>query len=308
MGQSSLTVLIEDASGSAVPVDELLRRLKVVASRARLPELDMWVQHELNGYPDGVPLPSYRGPFPTVVLGHLVGPFGREVRNAPIPPSAYPAELRDGHLWRVSLGSGVSELESLAARDEAVQLAWPPDMIPYTTYLQQRGECGIDPMMSLVGAKQVLDRSVIVGLLRAVRDRVLSLALRLEVENPKLGEPGEPPAAATVGRDVHVIVNGGSANVAVASTQFKQIHKAGQSDAAIEQLIKQVRAAGVTEDEAEDLRQALQEDVAAQTPDGILGEKTQGWLRRLSGKAGGAVATGTVGSVTKVLLEQGLGI
>ena len=72
---SILDDLISGASGD-VPVSSLLRKVKVVAARARVPALGEWVDLEQNGYGPGVELPAYRGPFVFDVVGHLAGSWG----------------------------------------------------------------------------------------------------------------------------------------------------------------------------------------------------------------------------------------
>lgn len=52
--------LIRDASDDTKSVPQLLRRMKIAAVRLRLPDLEAWVDHELNGYPDNEKLPEYR--------------------------------------------------------------------------------------------------------------------------------------------------------------------------------------------------------------------------------------------------------
>ena len=60
-----------DASNDAAPVSQLLRRIKIAASKLRLTALGEWVEHELNGYPDGLKVPEYR------VLGGVPMSFNR---------------------------------------------------------------------------------------------------------------------------------------------------------------------------------------------------------------------------------------
>jgi hypothetical protein len=55
-----LTELVDAASGDAVPVSTLLRKVKVIASRLKVGELESWVDHELAGYPPDAELPEYR--------------------------------------------------------------------------------------------------------------------------------------------------------------------------------------------------------------------------------------------------------
>ena len=49
-----------DASTDTTSVRQLLRRMKIAASKLKLGELEEWVEHELGGYPDDAQLPSYR--------------------------------------------------------------------------------------------------------------------------------------------------------------------------------------------------------------------------------------------------------
>lgn len=48
-----------DALDRSVPVSDLLRRVKLAATKLGLGVVEDWVEHELNGYKD-TPLPDYR--------------------------------------------------------------------------------------------------------------------------------------------------------------------------------------------------------------------------------------------------------
>src|SRR5579885_363811 len=219
----SLAQLIDDTAGSAVPVDELLRRLKVIATRARISEVEGWVQNELDGYEDAAQLPPYRGPFTAHVLGHFSGPFQSQAKNVPIGPLAFPKEYRDGHLFRVCFFESVAELEELAASTTSeLTMPWPADALLLAQILVRQGKLDLNGNV-LQEAHKVIARSQIVGILRTVRDRVLALALRLEQENPHLGEAGVETSNPAIGRDVQIIINGGQPNIAVASQHVSQV-------------------------------------------------------------------------------------
>lgn len=49
-----------DASSDSVSVAQLLRRIKIAASKLKLAQLEEWVEHELSGYPESARLPNYR--------------------------------------------------------------------------------------------------------------------------------------------------------------------------------------------------------------------------------------------------------
>lgn len=283
-----LSRLIDDAAGSSVPVDELLRRLKVVATRARIRELEAWVQVELDGYEDASDLPPYRGPFPAHVLGYFSGFFGSSAQNVPIAPSAFPSKYRTGQLFEVRFFDGVAELETLAAAKAELRIPWPADALLLVQHLVAEGEMNLNGHV-LQEAHQVISRSTIVGILRTVRDRVLALALRLEQENPHLGEAGVDAASPGIGRDVQIIVNGGQPNIAVASQHFSQVVSVQPGDRA--SLLAQLRSAGVEESDLAQLEGALDADEADGEPRSGPGQRVLGWLGQLSLKASDAAGT-----------------
>ena len=77
--------------GKAMPL--VLRKAKILAARLRHEPFKVWVEHELNGYPSKEAIPAYR-----ILQVHSVatfsGPFGRGLRNVPIPATALPAPYR----------------------------------------------------------------------------------------------------------------------------------------------------------------------------------------------------------------------
>lgn len=283
-----LARLIDDAAGSAVPVDELLRRLKVVATRARIPELEAWVQKELDGYDDATDLPEYRGPFAGHVLGFFSGFFGSSAKNVPIGPMAFPVEYRTGRLFEVRFFDGVAALESLAAAEAELRIPWPADALLLVQHLVARGEVDMNGHV-LQEAHQVISRSTVVGILRTVRDRVLALALRLEQENPHLGEAGAEAASPSVGKDVQIIVHGGQPNIAVASQHFSQTVTVQPGDRA--SLLSQLRSAGVEEADLATLEEALDADDTEGQAGAGPGHRVLGWLGQMSLKASDAAGT-----------------
>lgn len=177
-----------------------------MASRAGTPELESWVQQELDGYDRAEDLPPYRGPFSTHVLGHFSGMFQSQASNVPIAPMLFPEEYRAG-LFKAAFFEGVAALEALAAANSELTIPWP-DALMLVQVLEREGKFDLNGNV-LQEAHQVVSRSVVINLLRTVRDRVLALALRLEAENPHLGETGVLAEGPTVGRDAHIIVHGG---------------------------------------------------------------------------------------------------
>ncbi len=143
-GAANLASLIEDAAASQVPVDELLRRLKVVASRAGIPELESWVQQELDGYDHVEELPTYRGPFTTHVLGHFSGMLQSEASNVPIAASLFPSEYQP-RLFKANFFEGVAALEVLASANSELTIPWPADALMLVQMLERQGKLNLDP-------------------------------------------------------------------------------------------------------------------------------------------------------------------
>lgn len=305
MASGSLSDLVEAAAGSEVPVDELLRRLKVVSIRAGLPALDSWVQLELNGYGENESLPDYRGPFETMVLGHFVGPMNSSIKNIQLARTSFPESWSNG-LWSVSFTQGVARLAEWGA-ESTLRFSWPPEVVAYADHLRETGHLGISTPYSFVEAHQAIDVSVIAGVLQAIRDRVLTLALGIERENPAMGAPGGPQADSDLNRAVHVIVQGGTANLALHAQSISQQSSFTLTGANHTALLDRLRAAGVGDADISELEVAIRTDEQAGTQSGQLGRETQGWLAKLAQKSGDTLASTTISTVTSLLLTHFLG-
>ena len=60
--------LQRDALDHRARLSDLLRKAKTIAVKLDLPELEKWVENELNGYQSGADVPDYR-----VIIGQLQG-------------------------------------------------------------------------------------------------------------------------------------------------------------------------------------------------------------------------------------------
>jgi hypothetical protein len=55
-----------------VPVEVLLRKVLILATRLEHEPMKGWVHHELDGYPDDADLPPYRTGYPTQLKGNFM--------------------------------------------------------------------------------------------------------------------------------------------------------------------------------------------------------------------------------------------
>lgn len=306
--------IVDGASSNTTPVTTLLRKVKVLASRLGTVELDNWVEHELLGYPDDVDLPPYRGPFKPGVVGSVRGAFGRGWNNAPIPPSSFPAEWREGHLFNVTFSEPISTLEELSGGSEALHLPWPADAIAATNALIKNGDIQLYQECYLVEAHRPISQALLAGVVDAVQTRVLDLALALERDWPTAGEVGgiQPPAQ-TIQNFVSTHIYGGAANVAVGGTQVTQQVRQSVEVGSRASLLSALSALGLRSDLLGDLEAALDEDAIEPVPSQPRepGPAVSRWLGRVALAGGGAlsgVAIGASGDVVAELVKAYFGI
>ncbi len=152
--------LIAMASEPTVKTTDLLRKALVAARLLKQPEWAAWINHELQGYPDGVELPAYRR-----LRGELVA---NNPARGWIPLHADSPELVE-LLTACSLGSAVSELEDLASSGYPARLSFTPYQV---AILRPMLEVPMTPALSLGASK-------LRSLLDAVRNQVLMWALDL---------------------------------------------------------------------------------------------------------------------------------
>ena len=155
---------------------------------AGLPELDKWVSQEIDGYETSAGIPSYRGPSDAMVLAHLVGPFGAQTRNYPLPPLAFEEKIAQGHLFKLVFLESVAELERIATvTEQGWEEWWPAGAVAIANTLIQSGRVGIRSGYLIAKAHKVIPPQAVVGVLDAVRTRIMNLAVGLEKLVPENG-------------------------------------------------------------------------------------------------------------------------
>lgn len=286
---SQITKLVEDAADGSVPLSALLRKIKVVASRIDAPEVTMWANLELNGYPMDLDLPSYRGSKMMPVKGNWSGYMQRSITDATISPNGVPDDFMRAHFYS-SLRQPVGELEMLAKADRDPSWQWDPVAVAtYQNYLDTGvGGVGFE-MMNLLSAQTIYPRTFITGVLDTIRNTVLDLALDLESVGGNVGEPDGPTmtdhAISNVVNNFTINVNGDGANVAAGSS-IKQKNSVVKND--LESLIAAARALGISDVELEGLKLAV-----AAEPEQV-GPETQRFIDRL--KTGGVTMANGIAS------------
>lgn len=300
--KSTLLRDIQDAATDAsTPLSVVLRKTKVLAARLDHQPLKDWVGWELDGYPNLDVLPAYRQLRNVQVLGDFSGAFGSGLKNAPIPPMSVPEELRE-FLFNHNFVESAGGLEPLASHD-TLYIPWPADAV---AFLSQ----GIYQNMVCLTAQKVFSGAVVVGILEAVRNKVLAFALEIEAADPDAGEAEPGQAMVPEERVTHIInttIYGGQNNVAAGNRDVQQ--SASQVRLDWDALESELRELGLGAVELDDLQASLQQDAGHAAP-GTLGPATEGWLGRLATRVGAgslALASGVTVDVVAHAISKALG-
>lgn len=292
----------DDAVSSKIPVTELLRRVQLFASRAKLPELGDWVRYELNGYPRDVELPSYRVVY-GIARGHFIGPFGSGMRNAVLPAGNLPKEFRE---WgeKAYLRQPIVALEEVANdkdREGGLSFAWPGDLIA-------RVQDKFYENMALAQAWLSVSQTDFLSAVDTVRNRILSFALEAEslvaTENPST--PSSVTAAGLT-QVFHNHIYGPVSNLAQGSHGFSQHSGVGTND--LGALLRELTRLGVPQEDVNELQEAITDDGAPKHSK--LGSRVAGWLGTMVAKAASgvwSVSTSTAAAVLPKLISSYYGL
>jgi len=216
---SLLRQIQEAATSSDVPVTDLLRKCKILAARLGSKEFGDWVDRELNGYKEQSELPDYRVMLVVESLGNFSGPGGSSMSNASIPSGTIPEKYHD-FVETEYLMFGIGMYQDLLRNsdDGTFRSPWPSNLVAIVGR-------NIYRYMNCMSAWKVIPRGILVGILEAVRNRILNFALDIEKENPEAGEApigSTPIPAPTVHKVFNTNFYGSVGNVATGSDDFEQ--------------------------------------------------------------------------------------
>jgi len=164
MIEKLLLELQERTQGREASILELLSRAKVLAVKLAREDARSWIEHELNGYPNGVDVPVYR-----------VIPSELQVRN---PYHGWNAVAWSGssavqkHFASAEIRSAISEIVEIASGD---------------------GELPGNPDFARLPSARFFSRSSFVSIVEAVRSKILDWSLAMETERRRRPVPDATP-------------------------------------------------------------------------------------------------------------------
>lgn len=278
-------------------VATLLRLCKVFAAQASANEMTDWVDHELSGYPDGNNLPGYRM-LRATSKGHFSGPFGSGLRDADIPIHCLPQKFRD--IYRVAaITQSVSSLQATVedASGSTLTLPWPSEAV----HLFGRD---MYENMHCLQAWKVITVGSLLGILDAVKTRVLDFTLALQKLHPELmtAENPDPKMASPqeLRQTFNTTIYGAVGAIANASQGVTQQVTINQGDRPA--LERELAAHGVPPGAIKELHEAITADTATlkEGPAGF-GPRVKEWLGSAVLKVSSGLWTTTLETAGKVL-------
>lgn len=274
-----LSDLITELSAPQPSLIDALVKTKVLLYRLGRKDLVEWVDHEINGYPDDAPLPSYR-----VVPAHVKGNVTNNAytyNDHPLPTMHLTADQRKG-LEELDMRDSIAVLEGLAKNDK--QGLQRPLPLEYAVFFNK----------ALIGGYKVQQAWCDIGIGRIaqitaqVRSKLLDFLLEL---NEKVGADMSEDDAKRVaqlpetGSMFNNAIFGDNVTILVGSHNQQRVHIGiGKGD--FNALAEFLKANKVAEPDIAALKEALEVDAATrEVEQKRLGPHVRGWLSSMLAKA-----------------------
>ena len=297
---SLLSEIQKDAINPDIRIAPMLLKLRLLASKLGISELEEWVRYESEGYPKEVSVPAYR------ILGvsyfaDFVGAFNAQATNIAVPPHLIRSHA-GGDWLDYSVRSGMSEIDELKGEsDSRIELSNAQDLV-----FRLQGKIMQD--YNVLQVRGIISSSGFAAIKHAVRAKILELTIKLEQQFPE--------AAAQLAKDSSKSVTGldGKEFAQMASKvvygNYTEVNNSGTgaaininvSSGDAESLINALTDKGFPRTDAEEIAKVI----ASEQPisnDEPLGSNAQNWLANNLKKA--ANGTWKIGStVATTVLSQ----
>lgn len=266
--------LLSDCNGS---LTEALLKTKVLMHKIGHKELAEWVNDELNGYPEGKPVPPYR-----IINSRLVGHVQNSVHvhNNFTLPTQHLSEKDGKWFLERELRESISVLEPMAKIPEGhLTIPVGPEFHHLIDkvlngYWVQRMWIQVEPTQILHG-------------LTEVRSRLLDFVLGLQDQLGEVSENEVKEVAKSIDASAmfHGAVFGDNTTVVIGdknTTHIKNEVKKGD----FESLASVLRSAGLEQADIDTLGAAIEQDKGQVNADAQqLGPAVKGWMSQMLDKA-----------------------
>ena len=282
-----------------VDLSSVLLKLRLLASRLGSGLLEEWVEHESEGYPEEVDVPPYRKVGVTYT-GTFFGQYSPGIKNAPIPPAVI-KKLAGEHWVKYEVRGNIAEVMEAAKAGSTPEI----DASDLILILGNR----IYPNLSCGGIIGEMSRSHFVGILQALRTRILELTIELERNIPEVTDISfETGQKTNIDPDnkmptiVQQIIHGGNGNAVMATGNENTQIELNVSKNDTESLLRCLTAMGIPEKDANELAEIVQSEKPINQNE-PLGERAKSWMAKNIGKAGKEVWNIGKSVATKVITD-----
>ncbi|MBY3536151.1 hypothetical protein HFN68_25020 [Rhizobium laguerreae] len=277
-----LAEIQNDAVNDTTPVSTLLRKVMVLASNLDSDVLEDWVKLEMNGYPPEAEVPEYR----RIKMNFKVSGANMAYKITAMPIAtalvAKATGIDDIHIFRCRQAIGTIV---------PVENATSPMTVSMHNYSHRLSHTVIEESYDIHSFWGEFSASHLLGIIDAVRNRVLEFVLALKKKYPNAGEVDgmttkEPAIGQTVQHIFNTTINGGSAGVignANHSTVNFTVNHGNLQD-----LRQQLTAHGIDATDLAELEGALADEPNLATGKNF-GPKVGAWFGKMVGKAASGV-------------------
>jgi hypothetical protein len=294
MNKNLVEELKNDIVNEKVSLATALRKAKLLAFELQSDEFRKWVDSELSGYRREVELPEYRR-IHAQNLGNFSGPFGAGIKNMMLPTYNLPDSIKE-FADKLVFSEGIKELESLANAGKNLQRKWPAEAI-----ILAREHIPISGGYVLVDAWQPIAYQSVVGILDAVRNRLLDLLLDLQSTFPQIVQSSESLSDISkeeVSQIFNLNIYGNHAVVA-AGDNFTQQVKVDVVQNDIETLFQYFRTLNISEQDLDELNNSIKKDGKRENKK--FGDKVKEWRGKMLGKASEGIWNITIQTAAALL-------
>ncbi|WP_457811352.1 AbiTii domain-containing protein [Sinorhizobium meliloti] len=278
-----LAEIQHDAISDTTPASTLLRKCFVLAHNLDSNLLEDWVRHELNGYPKDAEVPDYRR-IPMHFKANLTN-LVYSVTNQPVPQALVAKAVGNSDIATFKCRQAIGTISEDKIKDSSTLVV---NFDNIALLLERKGifdsSYSVSQFWGEVPAPSVL------GVVDAVRNRVLEFALALSKKYPSAGEVGgvtmkEPALEKTVNQIFNTTINGNAGVIGNADNATVNI-RVGQGN--FDDLRQQLIQHGIGEEDIWELEAAIASEPQIGTGK-KYGPKVAQWVGKMLGKAASGV-------------------
>lgn len=281
---------------SEKPVGPILLKLRLLAAKLGSADLEEWVRHEAEGYPQNAEVPEYRE-LGMSFIGQFSSPLGMRISDAPIPP--YLIGKFAGDHWRThKMRYSAASIDAMISEGGGLHL----DLADLSLLIQGK----VYKDMACNQLTGYISHSSVVEVANAIRNRILELTIEIERSIPSAVdvELAAVPKTEDIATQIfYQTIYGGMTNIH-STGEFASIQvavAAGSPQSLLENLLRN----GLDQKESNELSSLIAAEKSTD-PKKPLGEKTRKWLADRVTKGADSGIAGGLAALTKIAQEAAM--